>query len=45
MLIEILPKMLLGYPDHAWVPQKRANNDFSENFTENATRMTQVVPE
>ncbi|KRY97217.1 hypothetical protein T11_17410 [Trichinella zimbabwensis] len=39
MLIEILPKMLLGYPDHAWVPQKRAKNDFSDNFSGNAPRM------
>ncbi|KRY63639.1 hypothetical protein T11_7789 [Trichinella zimbabwensis] len=39
MLIDILPKMLLGYPDHAWVPQKRTKNDFSYNFSGNAPRM------
>ncbi|KRY94366.1 hypothetical protein T11_10436, partial [Trichinella zimbabwensis] len=32
-------EMLLGYPDHAWVPQKRAKNDFSYNFSGNAPRM------
>ncbi|KRY95323.1 hypothetical protein T11_1965 [Trichinella zimbabwensis] len=43
--------MLLGYPDHAWdglgrawVTLKSAKNDFSGYFTENAPRMTQVVP-
>ncbi|KRY95644.1 hypothetical protein T11_942 [Trichinella zimbabwensis] len=28
----------------AWVILKSANNDFSGSFTENAPRMTQVVP-
>ncbi|KRY63338.1 hypothetical protein T11_14201 [Trichinella zimbabwensis] len=28
----------------AWVTVKSVKNDFSGNFTENATRMTQVVP-
>ncbi|KRY95774.1 hypothetical protein T11_10937 [Trichinella zimbabwensis] len=31
-------------PDRAWVPQKRAKNDFSDNFSENVARMTHVVP-
>ncbi|KRY62876.1 hypothetical protein T11_16312 [Trichinella zimbabwensis] len=33
------PRSCLGYPDHAWVPQKRAKNDFSGYFSENALRM------
>ncbi|KRZ64023.1 hypothetical protein T10_2295 [Trichinella papuae] len=31
-------------PDRAWVPRKRAKNDFSDNFSGNAPRMTYVVP-
>ncbi|KRY71670.1 hypothetical protein T11_1367 [Trichinella zimbabwensis] len=41
---QILAKMLLGLPrsclGRAWVPQKRAKNDFSDNFSGNAPRMT-----
>ncbi|KRY97916.1 hypothetical protein T11_12562 [Trichinella zimbabwensis] len=40
----LLAEMLLDEPDHAWVPQKRAKNDFSDNFSGNAPRMTHVVP-
>ncbi|KRY97402.1 hypothetical protein T11_13155 [Trichinella zimbabwensis] len=36
-----LPRSCLG---RAWVTVKSAKNDFSGNFTENAPRMTQVVP-
>ncbi|KRY98548.1 hypothetical protein T11_9181 [Trichinella zimbabwensis] len=30
-------------PGRAWVPQKLAKNDFSENFRENRPLSTQIV--
>ncbi|KRZ63729.1 hypothetical protein T10_12714 [Trichinella papuae] len=31
-------------PDRAWVTLKSAKNDFSAKLSENASRMTQIMP-